>query len=110
MPWKKFVKEKAKPNFEQMPLKVIAWEYWLEVERNQQNLKKAGLWFFILVSFKPQNDHHLRTFVKSSCYTTRKMCPFQSTTKLLVTLCDCETSTVQLEVEKQMCRMTWRGE
>jgi hypothetical protein len=58
---KKTADDDAKPDFEQVPLKVIAPDYWPEVERNKQNLIDAGLWFSILVVFEPQNDHSVAT-------------------------------------------------
>jgi hypothetical protein len=54
---KKAADEEAKPDFEQVLLKVIAPEYWPEIERNKQNLIDAGLWFSMLVAFEPLNDH-----------------------------------------------------
>jgi hypothetical protein len=35
MTWKKAIEDNRKLEFEQMPLKQIAREYWLEVELNQ---------------------------------------------------------------------------
>jgi hypothetical protein len=65
---KKAADDDAKPDFEQVPLKVIAPDYWPEIERNKKNLIDVGLWFSLLVVFEPRNDHRLRAFVKSSCY------------------------------------------
>jgi hypothetical protein len=64
----KATEDEGKPEFDPMPLYSIPPKSWPEVERNQQNLKDASLWFLILVAFEPQNDHRLRAFVKSSYY------------------------------------------
>jgi hypothetical protein len=64
----KAINNEGKPKFKSMPLYQMSLESWVDMEQNQQNLKDAGLWFFMQVAFEPQNEHRLRAFVQSSCY------------------------------------------
>ena len=52
--------DKMRPTFHNLSVKMIEYNFWLEVTKNQKNLTEAGIWEFLLIPLEPQDNAQTR--------------------------------------------------
>ena len=69
----KATEDRLKPTLNLYHARAIIHTFWLEVEKNQQNLEKASLWHFLLIPLEPQNNTRTRQFLHSSVWGSKSV-------------------------------------
>ena len=63
--------EKLRPTFHNLSVKMIEYNFWPEVMKNQKNLEEAGIWDFLLIPLEPQDNTRTRQFLNKSVWGSK---------------------------------------
>ena len=67
----KVQEEKLRPTFHNLSVKMIEYNFWPEVTKNQKNLAEAGIWEFLLIPLEPQDNARTRQFLNKSIWRSK---------------------------------------
>ena len=67
----KVQEEKLRPTFHNLSVKMIEYNFWPEVTKNQKNLTEAGIWEFLLIPLEPQDNARTRQFLNESVWGSK---------------------------------------
>ena len=54
--------DKMRPTFHNLSVKMIEYNFWPEVTKNQKNLTEAGIWEFLLIPWSLKITRELGSF------------------------------------------------
>ena len=67
----KVQEEKLRPTIHNLSVKMIEYNFWPEVTKNQENLIEAGIWEFLLIPLEPQDNARTRQFLNESIWGSK---------------------------------------